>query len=233
MKQASVASLIALGVLVVPALADAQPKPAAAAPEAAPQGTADAAKPEPKPNDAAPGSDANTTPSAADAPVPVAPAPGTPSGSFAAVPAWPEPGNDAAELRRQNAERPAEVSKSGEHEAFAEDWWAHARPLLELHGNFRVRAEMFYQFALGRKDSPANAMWPQPADNYFNDVSGAKHGPSLCTQDETGHGSDTAATNATYDCKNGTQAGAAHLGQPADHHADRPVRQHRARLDPG
>jgi uncharacterized protein (TIGR04551 family) len=209
MKQASVASLIALGFLVTPALAEAQPKPAAAAPEAAPPA---AAEPAPAKAPAAPAAAdaAPTPPIADDAPAaPVAPAPGTPSGSFAPLPSWPEPGNDAAELRRQNAERPNETVKTGEREVFAEDWWTHARPVLEMHGNFRVRAEMFYQFALGRKDVPGTStLWNQPASNFFHDNTGGQHGPSLCTPDETGNGTSTAATNATYGCKSGTQAGA-------------------------
>jgi uncharacterized protein (TIGR04551 family) len=215
MKQASVASLVALGFLVTPALADAQPKPAPAAPEAAPPA---AAEPAPAPAKASPAPAASerapagvvAAPAADDAtPAPVAPAPGTPSGSFAPLPSWPEPGNDAAELRRQNAERPSEAPKSGEHEVFAEDWWTHARPLLEMHGNFRVRAEMFYQFALGRKDAPASAaLWPQPPGNSFNANTGGPQGPNLCTQDETGNGSSTSGTQATYSCKSGTQAGA-------------------------
>jgi uncharacterized protein (TIGR04551 family) len=211
MKQASVASLIALGFLVAPALAEAQPKPSPATPEPAPAGAAAAQTGEPKANDSAPGSDATVTPSAEEAPSAAAPVPGSPSGSFAPLPAWPEPGNDAAELRRQNSERPSDAPKSGEHEVFAEDWWAHARPVLELHGNFRVRAEMFYQFALGRKDVPngSGTLWPQPADNYFvAGSSGAPYGPQLCTQSETGNGSNSSATNATYGCKSGTQAGA-------------------------
>ena len=209
MKQASVASLIALGFLVTPALAEAQPKPAAAAPDAAPPA---AAEPAPAKVPAAPAASdaAPAAPPADDASTaPVAPAPGTPSGAFAPLPSWPEPGNDAAELRRQNAERPSEVVKSGEHEVFAEDWWTHARPLLEMHGNFRVRAEMFYQFSLGRKDPPTKTtLWAQPAGNFFHDTADAARGPSLCTQNETGNGSDTAASRATYDCKSGTQAGA-------------------------
>ncbi len=208
MKQASVASLIALGFLVSPTLAEAQAKPSAPASESSPRGAAAEQSGEPTVNDSAPGSDATVTPSAEDATAPAAPAPGAPSGSFAPLPAWPEPGNDAAELRRQNNERPSDVARTGEHEVFAEDWWAHARPVLELHGNFRVRAEMFYQFALGRKDTPETAIWPQPADNFFNDNAANPHGPSLCTQDETNNGSDTGATRATYGCKSGTQAGA-------------------------
>jgi len=205
MKHASVVSLVALGFLTIPALADAQPKPAGAAPEAATRAEADAAEPAdaPAPEAASPADD--------DAPpATAAPVPGTPGGSFAPLPAWPEPGNDAAELKRQNSERPTDAAgKRGERAVFAEDWWAHARPVLELHGNFRVRAEMFYQFALGRVDKPGEAMWPQPADNFYRVGStSAPQGPSLCTQDEVGRGSNTSGTLATYDCKSGTQAGA-------------------------
>ena len=206
MKHASVASLVALGFLTIPALADAQPKPAGAAPEAAPRGAADAAKPSTPVGAEAPAPEPEP---AADDVQPAAPVPGTPSGNFAPLPAWPEPGNDAAELKRQNSERPAEsAGKRGEQDVFAEDWWAHARPVLELHGNFRVRTELFYQFALGRIDTPSEAMWPQPADNYFQDRTNTARGPSLCTPDELGTGTNTSGTSATYGCKSGTQAGA-------------------------
>jgi uncharacterized protein (TIGR04551 family) len=224
MKQASFASLVALGFLAIPALAEAQSKAPAAAPDATPKAAPEAAKPpEPaKPNNApkaeapapATGSDA-TGDVAGEAlpdatPAPLAPAPGTPSAGFNPLPAWPEPSSDAAELRRQNAERPRDAAdKAGEHEVFAEDWWAHARPILELHGNFRVRAELFYQFSLGRRDTPGNALWPQPADNYFTSTANvASTGQSVCTQDETNSGTDTTPMNAKYGCKSGTQAGA-------------------------
>src|SRR6187402_1335570 len=206
MKHASVASLVALGFLTIPALADAQPKPAGAAPEAAPRGAAEPAEPS-----APAGAETPAPDTAAEAEVeqPAAPVPGTPSGNFAPLPAWPEPGNDAAELKRQNSERPTDTaSKRGQQDVFAEDWWGHARPVLELHGNFRVRAELFYQFALGRVDVPAEAMWPQPADNYFTDRTGLSRGPQLCTPDEVGAGNDNSGTSAHYACKTGTQAGA-------------------------
>jgi uncharacterized protein (TIGR04551 family) len=206
MKQASVASLFALGFLTIPALADPPPKPAGAA-VAEPKGAA--ADP------SAPEDDAPAAPEPAPAAAPeeapaAAPVPGAPTGGFAPLPAWPEPGADAAELKRQNAERPAITGgKRGEQDVFAEDWWAHARPVLELHGDFRVRAEMFYQFALGRNDSPATSIWPQPADNFYNQIgSGTATGASVCTPDEANSGSDTSAAHATYQCKNGTQAGA-------------------------
>jgi hypothetical protein len=210
MKQASFASLIVLGFLATPALAEAQTKAPDAAPKAAPETPkpADTGKPSdaPKADTAAPATDSAAAPDAASEtlpealPTPAAPAaaPGTPSGGFNPLPAWPEPGNDAAELKRQNAERPHDATgATDEHEVFAEDWWAHARPLLELHGNFRVRAELFYQFSLGRRDPPATALWPQPADNYFTDTTNAPHGPQTCTQAESNNGTDTTPTNAT------------------------------------
>ena len=209
MKQASVVSLFALGFLTIPALAAAQPKPAAAGTEAPPSAAADANE---KKGDDAPADDAaDDAPVGARAVAPTtaaAPVPGTPSGGFTPLPAWPEPGNDAAALKRQNAERPSDsVGKRGEREVFAEDWWAHARPVLELHGNFRVRAELFYQFSLGRVDEPGTAAWPQPADNYFQGT-GKPYGPRLCTPDEAGTGDQTNALQATSACKSGTQAGA-------------------------
>ncbi len=227
MKQASFASLVALGFFVVPALATAQTKAPAPAPDAsakpapdAPKG-ADASKASDsaKPADAAkPAPDADDTDTAGEslpevAPTPApAPAavPGAPAGNFNPLPAWPEPGNDAGELKRQNAERAAKdnADKSGDHSVFAEDWWSHARPLLELHGNFRVRAELFYQFSLGRVDSRGNALWPQPADNSYTTATGTANNNLLCTPSENGNGTDTTPTNANQPCKSGTQAGA-------------------------
>jgi uncharacterized protein (TIGR04551 family) len=202
MKHASFVSLFALGFLTLPALADAQPKPAAAA-EAGPKGAATEA-----PDDDAPAAAEPAPATVPDEAPAAAPVPAAPSGGFAPLPSWPEPGNDAAELKRQNAERPSVSATKREQDVFAEDWWAHARPVLELHGDFRVRAEMFYQFGLGRSDSPTNAIWPQPEDNYYRDVGGTPHGASTCTPDESGVSNDTSATHATSQCKNGTQAGA-------------------------
>ena len=203
MKQASVASIIALGFLTIPALAEAQPKPAGTAAEAPP--AAEEAPSAPDDDAAAPATAPEEVAPVNPAPAPI---PGGPSGSFAPLPVWPEPGTDAAALKRQNGERPTDANgKRGEQEVFAEDWWAHARPVLELHGDFRVRAELFYQFALGRSEAPTSAIWPQPADNRYN-TPNQGFGPQTCTQDEAGRGSNSSATLATYDCKSGTQAGA-------------------------
>lgn len=89
----------------------------------------------------------------------------------------------------------------------AEDWWSHARPVFEIHGYFRTRAELFHNFSLGRVDDPSFAVWPQPADNYYTTTSGTAVGPQLCTPSEAGGGSDNPALGLTG-CRNKTQAGA-------------------------
>lgn len=83
------------------------------------------------------------------------------------------------------------------NEVFAEDWWTHTRPVLELHGYFRLRAELFHNFSLGRVDVPNAALWPQPADNSYIDQSGGIHQIKLCGD-----------ANALVNCRDKTQAGA-------------------------
>lgn len=82
-------------------------------------------------------------------------------------------------------------------QVFAEDWWTHSRPVIELHGYFRVRAELFHNFSLGRVDVPNAALWPQPADNSYIDQSGTIHHIRLCGD-----------PNRLENCQNKTQAGA-------------------------
>lgn len=127
------------------------------------------------------------------------------------LPAWPAPGADAAAMGR--AEKPAApAARKDETEVFAEDWWTHARPILELHGAFRARAEMFYRFSLGRRDPRESALWPRPADAPYapllpGGAVGAATGDALCTEDEAGTGSSTNAAEPVR-CRNNTQAGA-------------------------
>ncbi len=65
-------------------------------------------------------------------------------------------------------------------QVFAEDWWSSAHPSFELHGYYRVRTELFSHFALGRKDAPANVIWPQPAGNDYVDAGGVRNRVILC-----------------------------------------------------
>ncbi len=66
-------------------------------------------------------------------------------------------------------------------EIYAEDWWTTAHPVFELHGYYRVRWELFYNFALGRKDP--KPLWPQPADKDYVDTSGSPHNVKFCGDD--------------------------------------------------
>jgi uncharacterized protein (TIGR04551 family) len=176
--------------------ADAAPAPADTAPPAAP-GAAEATEP------------ADAPPSAAPAPATALPPPGTATAGSSGVSLFPEPARDASALKKQGEERPGAAAASADG-VFAEDWWSHARPVLELHGYFRVRAELFHHFSLARVDSPSQAMWPRPADNSYVDANQQRQalGARLCTPEEVDAGDDDDPENAIYPCKNGTQAGA-------------------------
>ncbi|MDI3289231.1 TIGR04551 family protein [Polyangium sp. 15x6] len=125
---------------------------------------------------------------------PPAPKPAAP------VAATPDPDRDARALTRQGADRPPPTGDVGVRpsDVFAEDWWSQARPSLEIHGLFRVRAELFHHFSLGRRELPDRALWPQPPDNAYYPTSGAIQTVTLCGDVPT----------ATTACENNTQAGA-------------------------
>jgi uncharacterized protein (TIGR04551 family) len=114
--------------------------------------------------------------------------------------ATPDPDKDAKALKEQGDERPTGAGQVGQSrsEVFAEDWWSHARPTFEIHGYYRLRAELFHKFALGRVDAPGVQIWPQPPDNNHRDAFGGAHPVALC-------GSDPLKPEA---CENHTQAGA-------------------------
>jgi uncharacterized protein (TIGR04551 family) len=197
---------VAVGILLAPlsiALAQPGPPPAAAPPSAAP-----VAPPAPPPAVPAP-----PPPSHADEPLmPVAPPPSAlppppppPTPPSAAITI--DPDRDAKVLGRQGTERPIADGNVGNHagEVYAEDWWSQARPVFEIHGYYRVRSELFYNFALGRVDNPSIGLWPQPADNDYIDSRGQHHIVNLC-----GPTSPT-VTNTSLQlqpCHNETQAGA-------------------------
>lgn len=128
---------------------------------------------------------------------------------------FPEPGLDARELRTQGKrEEKKEEAASDEDHVFAEDWWSHARPVFEIHGYFRTRAELFHNFSLGRVDAPNAALFPRPADDSYTAYSGGTEvgdfGPRLCTADETSASSlsNDNPAQGVYSCRNKTNAGA-------------------------
>ena len=178
--------------------AEGEAEEAGAEGEAAGEGEEEEEVPEPPPTRVQPG----------QTPPPTSPGTGT---GFGPMPMWPQPGTDARELQKQGADRPEQKQKDTDDErVYAEDWWSHARPILELHGYFRLRAELFHNFSLGRVSSP---IWPLPADNRYAGYRGTSlgtYGPALCTPDESTdiQTDDDNPTNARFPCKNKTQAGA-------------------------
>jgi uncharacterized protein (TIGR04551 family) len=217
MRKSSALHSLALA-LTLASTAAAQPAPPAAPAKPNEEKPKPAAEPAPRAPAAAPADEAEGE-DEAEAPGELPPAPTRPSEtqpggqappSLTPMPMWPEPGSDAAALKKQGSERPgASAKKAGGDQVFAEDWWSHARPIFELHGYFRVRSELFHHFSLGRADDPQTAIWPRPADNHYTIAqTQTPTGPTLCTADEAGLGSNDDPAEARFGCKNGTQTGA-------------------------
>ncbi len=159
----------------------------------------------------APESDADVEPMSTETEPPTV-APAGPSGTFPEGPegnlgfgSYPNPATDQQDLEQQGQERPKDIEPD---RVFAEEWWAHTRPTVELHGNFRVRANLYHNFHLRRIDSPESALWPRPVDDYYVDLNGNTHGAEACTPDEVGSGRSDSPDDATVGCRSPTQGGA-------------------------
>ncbi len=117
------------------------------------------------------------------------PAPASPSSSSSPqVSATISPFHDQQSLVNQGDQRPPGEA-SGDigarpADVYSDDWWGHTRPILELHGYFRTRGELFHNFSLGRHDSatsPNNPnLWPQPIDNSYSTFNGQQNNVLLC-----------------------------------------------------
>ncbi|HTQ06880.1 MAG TPA: TIGR04551 family protein [Polyangiaceae bacterium] len=199
-------SALALALLAsAPEVAHAQTAPAAApsAAPAAPSAAPSSTEPAPAP-----------PPAAAPAPATSAPATSAPAPATSPLPLWPEPASDASALQHQGDTRPKpktldEVTEN-DH-VYAEDWWSHARPILEMHGYYRVRTQLDSKFSLGRIDPRNLAMWPRPADDAYvnyNNLTGQPTGASVCTESESGVGASTSDSTAQNPCHSQTQIGA-------------------------
>lgn len=162
---------------------------------------------------------ADAVPPASDEPPAPEPSGPEPSPTPPAAPLdnalFPNPALDSRGLQQQGEERPDARRESGSvtlEDIFAEDWWSHARPIFEFHGYFRTRAQLFHNFALGRRDAPDQALYPQPPDNQYQSVSGNmlgnSYGPILCTSDESDSGAITTDGSNLRGCQSKTQAGA-------------------------
>ncbi len=177
----------------------AEPKPATAPAATAPPAAAPApATPPPAGEAPAPAVDASEEPDVAAEPAGSLPQaqPG-----LNPLPVWPEPSEDAATLKRQGAERPGAAKANGSNAVFAEDWWTHTRAILEWHGSFRARGELFYKFHLGRRDPAASALFPRPIDHRYTvgATAGSAVGSNACPND---------SGSGTMDCDDNTNAGA-------------------------
>ncbi len=103
-------------------------------------------------------------PSAApdDRPPLITPTPSSASPSSVVVP--PSPAHD--DLAPPGTTRATTPPDTGEiaapgHEVFSEDWWGRVRPVVQLHGYFRTRAELFQNLGLGRHGSVFQGNDPQ------------------------------------------------------------------------
>src|SRR5262245_28488402 len=85
---------------------------------------------------------------AASSPEPLLPSDTSAQGTTPTV----DPSKDQQRLNQQGRDRPTQDGTIGSRpsEVYSEDWWAHTRPIFEIHGYFRTRGELFHNFALGR-----------------------------------------------------------------------------------
>jgi uncharacterized protein (TIGR04551 family) len=152
------------------------------------------------------------------APSPPAAPPAGPAGPAAATPAVTlvNPARDQQDLAAQGAQRPgAGEMASSPQEVFSDDWWGKARPVIELHGYFRTRAELFHNLFLGRHSTNTGAiggatgndgqyLWPIPLDqSYAPSTGGQYQGSAVC-----GPGQGTPKGYPNEYCYDKTQSGA-------------------------
>jgi uncharacterized protein (TIGR04551 family) len=161
---------------------------ASSAPSAPP--SASAAPPAPAPSTPAPSTPA-PAPSTDSRPPLISPTPSPAPSSYAvpapavASPSSVNPARDQQDLAAQGTQRPdtGEIS-ANPREIFSDDWWGRVHPVVELHGYFRTRAELFQNLALGRHGSSLQGNDPQylaplPLDQSYNGVSSSGGGGTV------------------------------------------------------
>jgi uncharacterized protein (TIGR04551 family) len=134
----------------------APPASSAQAPAAPPPGGV----PAPGTGSAAPSPPPSVAPD--DRPPLITPTPSSTSPSSVPVP--PSPARDdlspPATAPATTPPDTGEIAAPG-HEVFSEDWWGRVRPVVQLHGYFRTRAELFQNLGLGRHGSVFQGNDPQ------------------------------------------------------------------------
>jgi uncharacterized protein (TIGR04551 family) len=94
------------------------------------------------------------------------------------------PARDQQALATQGTERPITGELANPQEVFSEDWWGQARPVIEMHGFFRTRAELFHNFFLNRHSSSLQGndpqqLWPIPLDQSYAQPLNGNSGSSV------------------------------------------------------
>jgi uncharacterized protein (TIGR04551 family) len=190
--------------LAAPLLVFAFAAPAARAQEPAPPPPPSAsAAPAPPPAAPAEPRAPLVAPAPAPAPAPSPPAASSPSSALGAI----SPAHDQQQLAAQGTQPVSGVGEPvvSSREVFAEDWWKNTRPVIEIHGYFRTRAELFHNFSLGRHSSYVNGndqqyLWPIPLDQGYTGVG----------QNSSGQTVNVCGNNATPNsqCNDKTESGA-------------------------
>jgi uncharacterized protein (TIGR04551 family) len=112
------------------------------------------------------------------------------------------PSKDQQDLAAQGAARPAAGETAGAGQVFSDDWWGRARPVIELHGYFRTRAELFHNFSLGRHNSSVQPsgdpqyLWPIPVDQSYSTPNGVGAGQTVQVCGNNGNASCTDKTES-------------------------------------
>ncbi len=203
-------AIAALAIASVAASASAQPaSPAGQPPAAPPPGPPPAAAAGAQPETKAPQPPPPIAPPATGQPLIPPPAVTAPPDAAKSPPPpvpRPEPAADARALTKQGPERPLPDGNVGTKpsDVYAEDWWSSARPAFDLHGYYRLRAELFHHFDLGRRDLNQSLLWPTPADSNYVDIHGTPHAVNLCGPIAT----SGSMKGQAGPCSDNTQAGA-------------------------
>lgn len=138
--------------------------------------------------------------------------PPAPPATTVAPPAEPPPASPApGPLAEPPKSAPSPTASTGvqgalsqkNSEVFSEDWWTHTRPVFEIHGLYRLRAELFHNFALGRTDR-VPGLWSPAIDYRYTAADGTVIGPPADPQFGTSNCGDSTAQG----CSNKSQAGA-------------------------
>ena len=163
------------------------------------------------PNDRAPAGARDARPSllpdtTSPTPAPAAPNPAATSPSAPTITV--NPARDERELAGQGAQRPtAGELAANPQEVFSDDWWGKARPIVEVHGYFRTRAELFHNLFLGRHNSTVQGndsafLFPIPVDRGYIQLNGSAVSVNVC-----GNASST-VPSPNSNCADQTETGA-------------------------